>query len=80
MSLEVRRKRGESFEAMLRRFSRRFQRSGLKKETSKKRFHLPEKSKAAQKISALRRLELQKQYDKMKKMGTLPEPKRGRRR
>lgn len=78
--VEVRRKRGESFEAMLRRFSRRFQRSGLKKESSKKRFYIPEKSRAAQKASALRRIELQKEYDKMKKMGTLPEPKKGRRR
>lgn len=80
MALSVKRKPGESFEAMLRRFSKRFQRSGTGKQVKKTRFHTEKKSKTAQKISALRRIELQKEYDKMKRMGTLPEPKKGRRR
>lgn len=72
--IDVKRKRGESFEAMLRRFSRRVQLSGTMRQARKIRFHDEGKSKTAVRKSALRRLELQKQYDKLKKMGKLPEP------
>ena len=78
--LEVRRRRGESFEAMLRRFSRRLQLSGKIKEAKKGRFYRGAKSKAELKKSALRRIELQRYYEKLKKLGKMPEEeKRGRR-
>lgn len=78
--LEVRRRRGESFEAMLRRFSRRLQLSGKIKEAKKGRFYTGEKSKAELKKSALRRIELQRHYEKLKKLGKLPEEEKRRRR
>lgn len=80
--IDVKRKRGESFEAMLRRFSRRVQLSGKMRQAKKIRFHSSDKSKGAVKRSALRRIELQEHYDKLKKIGKLPEPskKRSRRR
>jgi ribosomal protein S21 len=79
--VEVKRKRGESFEAMLRRFNRRLQLSGRILQAKKIRFYKGEKSKTELKKSALRRIELQREYDKLKKMGKLPEEevKRGRR-
>lgn len=78
--VEVKRKRGESFESMLRRFSRRLQLSGKIRHAKKIRFHAGEKSKTELKRSALRRIELQRQYEKLKKLGKLPEePQKGRR-
>ena len=71
--VEVKRKRGESFEAMLRRFNRRLQLSGKVLEAKKIRFYKGPKSKTELKKSALRRLELQRQYEQLKKMGKLPE-------
>ncbi|MBI2551998.1 hypothetical protein HYW17_01700 [Candidatus Uhrbacteria bacterium] len=78
--LEVKRRRSESFEAMLRRFSRRMQLSGQLRQAKRNRFRVDQKNKTAAKRSALRRLELHRHYDKLKKMGQLPEPTRSRRR
>lgn len=78
--IEVKRKRGESFEAMLRRFNRRVQLSGRIRQAKKIRFREEEKSKTAVKKSALRRLELQRQYEKLRKLGKLPEEETRRRR
>lgn len=78
--IEVKRRRNESFEAMLRRFSRRVQLSGKLRQAKRNRFHLDPKNKTAAKRSALRRLELHRHYDKLKKLGKLPEPQRQTRR
>lgn len=82
MSVQVQRKRGESFEAMVRRYNRRLQLSGKILEAKKGRFYQGKRNKNETKASALRRLELQKQYEKLRKQGKLPEEdlkKRGRR-
>lgn len=76
--VDVKRKRGESFESMLRRFSRRLQLSGKIRQAKKIRFYKGEKSKSELKKSALRRLELQRHFDKLKKLGKLPEETRKR--
>ena len=76
--LEVKRRRGESFESMLRRFSRRMQLSGKILEAKKSRFYASPKNKTELKNAALRRIELSRQYDKLKKIGKLPEEKRKR--
>jgi len=55
MGQEVKRKRGETFESMMRRFSRRVQQSGKLLQAKKIRFHTSEKSRNLQKASALRR-------------------------
>ena len=79
--VEVRRKRGESFDSMLRRFSRRVQLSGKIRQAKKIRFHTGPRNESEIKKSALRRLELARHYDKLAKQGKLPEEKtkRGRR-
>lgn len=71
--VEVRRRRGETFEGMVRRFTRRLQLSGRIKQAKKIRFHKGKKNKTELKKSALRRIELQRHYDKLKKLGQLPE-------
>lgn len=54
--VNVKRKKGESFESLYRRFSRRVQQSGNLLQTRKTRFHQDEPNKAKVKKSALRRL------------------------
>lgn len=73
MGQEVKRKRGETFESMMRRFSRRVQQSGKLLQAKKIRFHSPEKSRNLQRASALRREVLRKKRDYLKKIGKLKE-------
>ena len=80
---EVRRKKGESFEALLRRFTRRVQESGRLLQAKKIRYHKGEKSKNLQKETALRREYLRAKKDFLIKTGAAVEEdfrKRGRRR
>lgn len=71
--VEVKRKKGESFESMLRRFSKRMQQSGRVLEAKKKRFHLPLKNKTSLKSSALRRLEASEKRDYLIRTGQFVE-------
>jgi len=71
MGQEVKRKRGETFESMMRRFSRRVQQSGKLLQAKKIRFHTSEKSRNLQKASALRREEIKKKREYLKKIGKL---------
>lgn len=77
--VEVKRKKGESFEALLRRFSRRVQESGRILQAKKIRFHTNEKSKSAQQAGALRRLYLSERREYMLKTGKMKEEDFGRR-
>ncbi len=70
---EVKRKRGESFESMLRRFQRRIIQSGRLLQAKKVRFHARDKSKTARKESALRRLELRAKREYLIRTGKLRE-------
>lgn len=75
--VEVRRKEKETFGAMLRRFTRRVQMSGVLKETRKKRFYAKASTRIKKKESALRRLDVRKKCMKLEKLGKLKEePKR----
>lgn len=81
MSVFVKRRKGESFEALLRRFSRRTSASGNILEKKKKRYHQDAENKNAQKASALRRMEIAEKREYLMKVGKLVEDKRrGRRR
>jgi ribosomal protein S21 len=71
--VEVRRRKGETFESLLRRFKYRLQMSGRLLQARKIRFYQPTLNKTARKRAALRRLELQAYYEKLRKMGKLPE-------
>ena len=78
--IEVKRRKGESIESFLRRFSRKVQQSGIVLEVKKRKFHTRIKSRNAQRVSALRRNEKRQEYAYLEKMGLLPEPKHKARR
>jgi ribosomal protein S21 len=69
----IRRKKGESFEAMYRRFSRRFQQSGKKLTLMDRRFFKKKKTKTKQQESALRGLSISQKRDWLIKTGKLVE-------
>ncbi len=77
--VEVKRKKGESFEALLRRFSRRMQQSGSVLQAKKVRFRHPEKNKNAQRDAALRRQFLSARREYLLKSGKLKEEEFGAR-
>lgn len=67
----VKRKDRESTTAMLRRFSRRVQQSGILLRARKTRFYEPRLTKRARRARALRRLELRKEREHLIKLGKL---------
>lgn len=81
---EVKRKKGESFESLLRRFSRKVQDSGKILQVKKIRYHSKDKSKTAVRAGALRREFLRSKREYLIKSGQATEedfrPKRGKRR
>lgn len=81
--VEVKRKDGESFESLLRRFNRKIQQSGVLVRARRTQFYVPAKSRNLQRESAQRRAELAEEREQLRKMGKLPlQPKfvkRGRR-
>lgn len=81
---EVKRKKGESFESLLRRFSRTVQQSGKMLQARKIRFHVSAKSKNAVHDGALRREYLRAKKEFLIKTGQKTEedfrPKRKMRR
>lgn len=73
MSADVRRRKGESFESLLRRFSRRVQESGKVLQAKKIRFHAHPKSKNALREAALRREYLKQRREYLIKTGQATE-------
>lgn len=71
--LEVKRKKAESFDALLRRFTKRVQLSGRLFEAKKHRFHLRNKNKNSVRKSAIRRLEIAAHREYLLKTGRLTE-------
>ena len=71
--IEVKKKKSETFDALLRRFQRRFQQSGKNIETKKRRFHDTGKNKNQRRDSALRREQKKVQYAYLTKTGQLKE-------
>lgn len=71
--VEVKRKKNETFDALLRRFQRRFQQSGKNLEMRKRRFHDAGKNQNQRRDSALRREEMKSQYAYLSKTGQLKE-------
>lgn len=76
--VEVKARRGESFETMMRRFKQKIQLSGRVLQVKKTRFHTEKPSKTQNKKTALRRLELAAHYEQLRKQGKLPEETRPR--
>jgi ribosomal protein S21 len=78
---DVKRKKNETFDALLRRFQRRFQDSGRSIETRRRRFRSKSQNLTKRRDSALRRVEMRGQYEYLAKTGQLKEdPKKAKRR
>lgn len=71
MAVKVKKKPRESVNAMLRRFSRKVQLSGILLEARKSRFQQKTKSKNLRKKDALYRMRAQKERERKKKMGLI---------
>lgn len=75
--IETKRKKGETFESLLRRFNKRVQQSGRLIQAKKGRFHERPANKRALKESALKRKEIKEKKEYLKKIGELKEEKYG---
>ena len=71
--VEVRRKEKETFGALLRRFTRRVQMSGVLKEARRTRFYAKPATRIKKRESALRRLKVRKERARLEKLGKLEE-------
>jgi ribosomal protein S21 len=71
--VELKRKRGETFESFLRRFNKRLQQSGRLLQARKVRFFERPKSKTRLREAAARRAELRAKREYLKRIGKLPE-------
>ncbi|PIT94106.1 30S ribosomal protein S21 [Candidatus Falkowbacteria bacterium CG10_big_fil_rev_8_21_14_0_10_43_11] len=76
--VEVKRKKGESFDGMYRRFLKRVQFSGKILEAKERRFIKPEKSDSAKRKSALVALKYRRKREYLRKIGKLEEEPRRR--
>jgi small subunit ribosomal protein S21 len=70
--VEVRKKDGESFESLLRRFNRKIQQSGVLVRARKTRFFEPARSRNLLREDALRRATAREKREELKKQGKLP--------
>lgn len=78
--VEVKKKDGESFESLHRRFSRKIQQSGVLIRARRTRFYLREKSRNLQKVAARRRSKARAEREELKKLGKpMPVKRFGRR-
>ncbi|MBI4256453.1 30S ribosomal protein S21 [Candidatus Uhrbacteria bacterium] len=71
--VNVKRKKGESFESLYRRFSRRVQQSGSMIQMKRTRFHADTPNKTKVKKSALRRLVARTRREYLIRVGQLDE-------
>ena len=78
MALEVKKQLTESSQALVRRFTRGIQQSGILFRVRRRQFHRRPKSPQAQKKAALRREQARKEYEKLKKLGKMEKKERGR--
>ena len=80
---EIKRKKGESFEAFMRRVKRQWQQSGKILQVRKVQFYAAKQSKNVQRKNALKRVRMTEKVDYLRKVGRLPEEEdpqfRGRR-
>ena len=73
MALEILKQERETSQSLARRFQKRVQQSGLLLRARKIRFKERKKSDQMKKRAALRREELKKEYEKLKKLGKVTE-------
>lgn len=80
MAIEVKKKEGESTRSLLRRFSRRIQQSGILIQARRVRFREKGRTKREKRASAVRRLNIIREREKLRKMGLLKEEPKWKRR
>jgi ribosomal protein S21 len=78
--IEVKKRENETTRSLLRRFSRRIQQSGILIRARKGRFLEKEKTKPERRNSALRRIKIGKEKEKLRKRGLLKEEPKWKRR
>ena len=71
MILEVKKQERESPQSLIRRFYRMVQQSGILHRARKNRFRKRKKSGQMKKRAALRREEIKREYEKLRKLGKL---------
>ena len=69
MALEVQKQERETTQALIRRFTKKVQQSGILLRARKSRFHKRSKSRQMKKRAALRREKLRKEYQELEKLG-----------
>ena len=69
MSIQIEQQTRETSQSLARRFSKRIQQSGILRRAKKIRFRQKEKSKQLKKRTALRKEDLKKEYEKLRKFG-----------
>jgi len=69
MALEIKKQSRETSQALVRRFTKRVQQSGILIRARKGRFKIREKSRDLKREVALRREEMKKAFEKLKKLG-----------
>jgi len=78
--IEVKKRERENSRSLLRRFTRRIQQSGILIGARKARFREREKTKRERRDSALRRVKVGHEKEKLRKMGLLEEEPKWKRR
>lgn len=71
MPVEVKKQERETSQALIRRFTKKVQKSGVLIWARKTRFQTRPKSRQMKKRAALRREKVRVEYDKLKKLGEL---------
>jgi len=73
VAIEIKKQQGETTRGLIRRFSRKVQQSGVLIRARKDKFHEKEKTKRERRDSAVRRVKIGKEKEKLRKMGLLEE-------
>ena len=76
--VEVKRKKNESFDSLMRRFGRRLNASGKQIEKKRRRFLESNENKNKRRESARRRVQKGEEYEYLLKTGQIKEERRGR--
>lgn len=76
--VEVKKKDGESFESLLRRFNRKIQQSGVLVRARKTRFFEPQKNRRSVREDARRRAGIKEKREELKRSGKMPVKKYGK--
>jgi len=69
--MEVKRREGESIGSFLYRFTKKIQRSGILRESKKRRFFERPVSKRKRRLSAIHRTKKEQERNKLKKLGKI---------